>query len=225
MAPTLPHDVSLTGMDIQDRLWNYRFSDSSVRDQVVQPVTFYKGSVTAMPSEWTSTFAFIHQRFLNAGLKRSDWSAAICELYRCLRPGRYLQLTEYGRVDGGPCVERWGAHVYRLFDKLDLWLDAPRHLSEILSEAGFVDVERIEWTIPLATGDSLTEQGAADEIGNMTTEAIRQAFKTVLDGFIRNGWNKEEIEGVFRDLEGEWLKPPEGVECSFLYYTFIARKS
>lgn len=89
---TLPPSAQLHGIDVDARFFP---------DIVSENIILSMASVTDMPSHWTNHFGLVNQRFLVASLKRQEWTRAIAEIHRVLRPGGWVQLIEPEEYEGG----------------------------------------------------------------------------------------------------------------------------
>lgn len=107
-------------------------------------VHFTVESVTSLPSQWTDQFDLVNQRFLFGALRNHEWVQAISEMHRVLKPGGAVQLVELIFMSPPPpnaiYAKRQQEYQRKLFDDLDLMLDAAERLPQLLVDAGFVNV-------------------------------------------------------------------------------------
>jgi hypothetical protein len=198
----------MTGIDITDRL----FPTSSEYGNLF----FMKGTVLSLPSAWSSTFTFTHQRLLIAALQKSEWSAALSEIYRSLKPNGWVQITEIDRLEGGPKVQAFQRTKEAMYAKVGLLPDCVEHIPRLLQEAGFAYAEKSGMTerrIPLGNWEG--------KIGQMAKKNFSKIYRSLKDAFARHGWTREDIDRMVDEMEEEW---EERRDCVVRMCTFVARK-
>jgi ubiquinone/menaquinone biosynthesis C-methylase UbiE len=209
VASILPASISLTGVDIQDRLWSPSLVSSYPN------ISFQLETVTSLPAEWSDTFSLVQQRLLMAALKKQEWYQAIAEIYRVLKPGGWVQLTETTPLSSkGPMYKLVHPEVIVLWEKTGFWLEIEANLPSLLSNEGFQEIQIVKRPLPLSKGGGKTEE--------MSRQNYREAFLALVAVFVENGWEKEEIEGKIRAMVDEW----DTVENQAMIYTttVVAKK-
>lgn len=144
LSKEVDSSISLVGADISSTM----FPDSHPRN-----VQFVETSVTNMPEKWTETFDFINQRFLIAALTATQWAVALKELYRVLKPGGTIQITELHSFNPVGEGLRKSGEVWKKFMSL---LEEKGHLSDsgyrikdFARNAGFENVEESVQRAPI----------------------------------------------------------------------------
>ncbi|KIM77215.1 hypothetical protein PILCRDRAFT_825559 [Piloderma croceum F 1598] len=84
-AAQLPPTVQIHGIDITSGLFPTSYPDN---------IRFTVHSVTSLPESWTSSYNFLHQRFLIGGLTKDMWKSATMEMFRVLVKGGWIELLE-----------------------------------------------------------------------------------------------------------------------------------
>jgi ubiquinone/menaquinone biosynthesis C-methylase UbiE len=199
----------MTGIDITDRLFP--------KNSEYGNIFFTKGTVLSLPSAWSSTFTFVHQRLLIAALQKSEWSVALSEIYRSLKPNGWVQITEIDRLEGGPKTQTLQRTKKAMYEKVGLLPDCVEHIPRLLREAGFTYVEEsgmTERVIPLGNWEG--------KIGQMAKKNFSKIYRSLKDAFARHGWTREEIDQMMDETEAEW---EERRDCAIRICTFVARKS
>ncbi|KAF9563390.1 S-adenosyl-L-methionine-dependent methyltransferase [Agrocybe pediades] len=209
-AQQITANVDMHGIDIESRLFPRSHPSN---------MCFSKASVTSLPSEWTSTFAFVHQRLLVAALQKPDWERAIGEMHRVLTPGGWVQLDEVGSWKAGPTTAFHQTLVQQLFRAKGLVLDCATYIPAMLEQAGFVNISVQERSIPLGKwAGNHGADGAANFIG------VFRAMKTPILkagglGFVQS---EAEFDTLLDKVEREWDQT-KGAEIKF--YIFSAQKA
>lgn len=196
MASSLSPYSILHGIDISSRQFPNEKPDN---------VTFSVGSVLALPEGWEKKFHIVHQRLLNAALKASEWPVAVRELYRVLQPGGWVQLGE---------IQEWPASLGResaigrhmrahlkFLRSREIDIDVGRGLSDLLRDAGFVNISAKIVQIPM--GKSWGPLGID---GSRNLEGVLRAAKIPMmsDGGFGAAATEEEYDKLVDDVVKEW---------------------
>lgn len=222
LAQTLPPTVSFTGIDIQTRL---------VPVQHPSNVAFFTHSVTDLPKSWSNSFKLVNQRLLTAALTAEQWKSALRESYRVLVPGGWIQLLETGpetKSCSGPNMKRIVDSLIILYGMRGLVPDIQHSIGQLLSEAGFINVQTQTVGLPRpapvqqqdADSNSM-ECAAADERDHRKTGLayIAAAKRGLLT--TGNFESEEEFDKVLEGMEKEWAAWPSARGClrhwSFTY--------
>ncbi|KAJ7272068.1 S-adenosyl-L-methionine-dependent methyltransferase [Mycena haematopus] len=215
LAATIDSSVPLIGVDIESRL----FPASPPKN-----IEFRVESVTNLPSEWTNTFSFVHQRLLILALQVPQWPQAIQEIFRVLRPGGWVQLAEStpwheGKYPGKPCMEKLTAMYRRVAEARNLYVDCAYDIPKMLEAAGFVDIQSEsraqlmgKWAgeigVAFAKNHVAVLRGIktpvleAGGFGYVTSEA---EYDQIADGLAKE-W--DEIPGTDKDFIITWARKP-----------------
>ncbi|KAF7322474.1 hypothetical protein HMN09_00025800 [Mycena chlorophos] len=207
--------VQMTGVDIESRL----FPSSPPKN-----VSFQIGSVLELPKEWSNTFTLVHQRLLIAALQIPQWPQALGEVYRVVRPGGWVQITETtawipGAYPGRPNLEKvsrlWGA----LAAQRNLHAECARDMPRLLANAGFVDIRQESREIRV--GKWAGENGVAMKKNYLQ---VLQGMKTPIlqAGGFGIVSSEAEFEALVEGLGHEWEVPR--VEKDFEFFVYWAQK-
>ncbi|KAJ7191882.1 S-adenosyl-L-methionine-dependent methyltransferase [Mycena pura] len=201
LAASVDPSVSIVGVDIESRL----FLTSPPKN-----IELRLESVVNLPSEWTDTFALVHQRLLMIALQISQWPVALREIYRVLRPGGWVQLGEStawieGQYPNKPCMEKLVAMYRCLTNSRNLYIDCADAIPSMLEAAGFVDIQR-ESQMP-QMGKWAGELGVASRINHV---GVLRGIKTPIlkAGGYGHVTSEKEYDALLEGLEREWDETP-----------------
>ncbi|KAJ7709595.1 S-adenosyl-L-methionine-dependent methyltransferase [Mycena rosella] len=188
-------------------------------------IEFRVESVTKLPADWTDTFSFVHQRLLLIALQVPEWPIALCELYRVVRPGGWVQLAEStawpeGTYPGKPCMEKLVAMYRRLISSRNIYIDCAQDMPAMLEAAGFVDVQsesRMQrmgkWAGEIGVANRVNHVGVFRGIKTPVLEAggyglvnSEAEYDELLDGLERE-W--DEIPGTDKEFIIFWARKPK----------------
>ncbi|KAJ3839484.1 S-adenosyl-L-methionine-dependent methyltransferase [Lentinula raphanica] len=203
-----PPTVSLTGIDISSRLFPANYPSNT---------TFSTQSVTTLPETWSNKFTLVNQRLLTGALTKEQWTDALKELYRVLKPGGWIQLMETGptpKAYSGPKMCRM----------VDTWASLYRHrglvpeiqdiLKQLLLETGFVKVQKRTVPLPLSPGMEDYEEHKKNIVGFFL--AAKKPF--LMTGEFGSG---EEFDKALKEMQDEW---DTSSDCWWEWAVFHASK-
>ncbi|KAJ3573321.1 hypothetical protein NP233_g2513 [Leucocoprinus birnbaumii] len=99
LAKVTPVEVELVGIDISASFF-------PAPETIPPNLTFKQMSIASLPTEWTNKFTLVHQRFLFAAMRFSEWVTAIGNIYNVLQPGGWFQLFEIDDwISTGPMLK------------------------------------------------------------------------------------------------------------------------
>ncbi|KIK61406.1 hypothetical protein GYMLUDRAFT_42990 [Collybiopsis luxurians FD-317 M1] len=193
-------------------------SDKQFARNYPSNLQFSLHSVTDLPVEWSTRFAYAHQRLLIAAMNDSLWRKAISELFRVLAPGGWVELVEIEAKDVhwdvGPSSTKVQSILTSLYGEKGVICDLGAYLPTLLKEAGFVEVQCVARNSPLGpSGFTGTEWG----------KFWKGLKRNVVDaggyGFVTSG---EEYEQLVDEAVIEWNSNPD--KAYNTYYTILGRK-
>ncbi|KAE9397580.1 S-adenosyl-L-methionine-dependent methyltransferase [Gymnopus androsaceus JB14] len=198
IAKDLPTTISLTGTDIESRLF-------PIHGQHPPNISFLSHSATGLPKSWDNKFKLINQRLLTPALTREQWNLAFREAYRVLAPGGWIQLLEAGPEiklqHSGPNMTRIVDSLIALHDMRGLVHDLPYIVDQLLTNAGFVNVQRKTVCLSPRAGRGNHWDEDSDH-QTIVFAFIRAAKKGLLETNVFE--SEEEFEKVLEGTEKEW---------------------
>jgi SAM-dependent methyltransferase len=146
-------------------------------------------------------FDLVHQRLLVSGLPLAAWPGVVRDLARVTRPGGWVELVEVPWK-----IERAGPAAQRLVDLtkeltaslgLDTAGEVYRSLDEYLRQAGLVNVERREVSVPVGRWGG--------QVGSLMVTDFRAGATRVCEVLQAHGrLSSEEARVLIRDAQEEW---------------------
>ncbi|KAI8048808.1 S-adenosyl-L-methionine-dependent methyltransferase [Syncephalis plumigaleata] len=143
-------------------------------------------------------FDLIHWRHHLTSIPSAHWHYCFSELFRCTRPGGWIQVTESDdrHLECGPIAGAINMLVHRFALVNDVDLELLRHLDDVLRAAGFVNVERTMISLPIGRwGGQVGELLLQDNIEKLQTHR-----KAMLEEGITS---EEEIDWLLAGYERE----------------------
>jgi hypothetical protein len=210
LAEQVPSSVQIQGIDITSKLFPANHPTN---------LHFSINSITSLPGSWTSSFAFVHQRFLVGALTGDTWKTAISKMSRVVMAGGWIELVEM--TGDFPQVGPHSTKVTLLFggimrDKQFLF-HCPIQVPAMLQQAGFVNVRSECRMVPL--GRSAGQDGID---GSTNLAALTDAVKTPILRAAGYGHvhSEAEYDAMVSGAKEEWLSS----DVEFPFYTIYAQK-
>lgn len=188
-----------------------------------QNVSFYTASITDLPSDWTNRFDLVHQRFLCVALRKEEWVSAIAEIYRVLRPGGWVDLTETGELlIGAPSMKGAQAKLIELSHYLEirsgLLLNCEAHIPTLLEQSGFCNVKVEKRFVGMGKWGGQLGSDHVATLGDAFWSIKEPVMKFGGFGLVNTG---EEFDRVVADATEEWNTIPG---TGRHYFVIIAQK-
>ncbi|KAJ7730733.1 S-adenosyl-L-methionine-dependent methyltransferase [Mycena metata] len=211
LATSVNSSVSMVGADIESQLFPASPPDN---------FEFCVQSVTRLPADWSNTFSLVHQRLLIFALQTHEWPVALREIYRVLRPGGWIQIDEStpwyeAQYRGKPYMEKLTALVGCVARARDLYVDCTDNMSEMLGQAGFVDIR---------TEAATQELGKwAGEAGVANRDNLVGVFRGLKTPVLQAGGfghvsSEAEFDQLLQGLEKEWDEIPGTKKQVFIFW-------
>lgn len=176
-------------------------SDVNLTPNFPPQIHFSIASVTSLPLEWSNKFELVNQRFLSGALLAPEWQKALAEIYRVLKPGGAVQIMELDPrrvVPDTKVATQVCAAMTKACDMLGLQIDVTEHVSELLREAGFVDIVHETKRAPVGK--------MWGETGMQGTLSFAGAFRNLSGIMVKVGLfsSEEEYLRLADKLPEEW---------------------
>ncbi len=188
-------------------------------------VEFIQGDIRRLagtdPRLRLGSLDFVFNRLLICGM--TDWPGYVREVAALLRPGGWAEMQDCAYVwylNGKVCSDEWAwmKALREGAERKGMDLDCGRNIKGYMEDAGFVDVQVLEYRFPWWT------EGAEgrEETRKLSEHAINEWWRLwwhlipkMVDGL---GYGKGDIEDLQNDLK-ERTKAEVGKEMTF-YSTF-----
>ncbi|KLO08442.1 S-adenosyl-L-methionine-dependent methyltransferase [Schizopora paradoxa] len=190
LAKTVPNTVQVFGTDI---------SSNNFPETLPANVHMSIASSTSLPQEWSNKFNFVHQRFLLIALRRKQWTEALSEIFRVLKPGGAVQVVESSpSMSKGPAMEEAYRLLKEFFDRVGLFVDVAENVDKLLGAVGFEDVKVVTGQLPVGK-----KWGSSGEQG---TRALKPGFHKMASPMLAMGLINSESEylQMLDKMEAEW---------------------
>ncbi|CAM1511879.1 Fc.00g093920.m01.CDS01 [Cosmosporella sp. VM-42] len=163
--------------------------------------------------EWTfadNSLDYVHIRFLAGCIQ--DWTALFKQVYRCLKPGGYIESMEPsaymesddGTVDEGSAMSQWGpifvAGSRKMGRSFTIVQDETQNKS--MAEAGFVDIQEKLYKSPIG---GWPKDERLRQIGQYAQYVMEADFEGLIlyMANILEGWSREQIQVYIAHLRRE----------------------
>lgn len=168
-------------------------------------VQFMVANIVQLPPAWNNRFQLVHQRLLVGALLLTEWPKALEEMYRVLKPGGWVQLTESGEWHSGPATKEMAQIRLALGQVRGLLTDFGRSIPEMLSNAGFINIQVDPRSTPL--GEWAGEHGKQSR-DNMISLFRGMKSRVLDDGGYGLLQSEEDFDRLVHDVEKEWDETP-----------------
>ncbi|KZP00123.1 S-adenosyl-L-methionine-dependent methyltransferase [Calocera viscosa TUFC12733] len=210
-AKSLPAGVTLTGIDIEKKLFPTPLPNTQ----------FLVQSSLDLPQEWSSTFSLAHQRLMVCAFTEDAWQSNISGFYRCLKPGGVLQLLEIDvlrvmpdDLPTPPLTTRWMKALVSLCQSRNIGPQAIVNISDTLNKAGFEDIHMQKK--PLYQNGEAGKEARDASIGSQ--RALK--FPFLKAGGFGIAKTAAEFDAFMDNMEDEWATS----EFAWLWMSWTARK-
>ncbi|KAI9322668.1 S-adenosyl-L-methionine-dependent methyltransferase [Dichotomocladium elegans] len=142
-------------------------------------------------------FGYIHQRLVIAGIKKNDWPKVIENLKLTLKPGGWIELTEISFVQMnnlGPITESGNNITFKVLAAGGMDPDLGSNLMQMLSDAGFINIQKRTFDAPLNHGGKIGELFWNDFEELM--KSTKSAYASVHPEFEEPGVHEKFIKDV-----------------------------
>lgn len=152
-----------------------------------------------------------------SALRRIEWPIALSEIYRVVRPGGWVQLGEYGALQGGPFTERHMRMQREVYKLRGLDRDITRDLPALLKASGFTNINEEKRLIPVGVW-----AGRLGEDGRDMSIAYTRAIRTnVLKERGEFAQSEDEYDRTVDSLAKEW---DDTKGAGYEFYIFYAQR-
>lgn len=214
LAKILPASSTLHGLDVSTAL----FPDTSAHPNV----HFHQRSITVLPPDWSSSFDLVSQTLLTPALTTDEWELALAEIYRILKPGGHVQLSdadwEQRYSSTGPGGRELNSLMLALAARHQLMPDFSRKVPWLLRKFGFHDITIETRLMPV--GRTLGPDGIH---GEMVMKNALHVFKDAVLrlGGLENARTEQDFASLAASLEDDWAS---GLAGASGYYVICATK-
>ncbi|KAI8380548.1 S-adenosyl-L-methionine-dependent methyltransferase [Choanephora cucurbitarum] len=197
----------------------YGVDASCVFPENVKPanVEFAIGNIAKHIPHEDCTFDYVHQRLLVVGLTKDDWTNALQEHFRILKPGGYIELIEPGfkqLFTAGPCLNLLLDTLKKSTASRGIELEIGEELEDRVRKAGFENIHVKKLEIPLNHGG---------KIGDLLWDDYRHAFMN-LKGSMAKTNPEFEVESAYEAHLSECAKEAQRSKAHLEWFIVYAQK-
>jgi SAM-dependent methyltransferase len=201
------YNVHVDAVDINTKFFPRQFPPN---------ITFSEISVTNLPPSWTGRFDLVHQRVMLSALTTSDWSKALSQYLRVLRPGGSAQFSEGVFIWADTAAgQRHKAFLQALTNKSGHIWDIALKLPTILTQVGFVNVHAEKKNFRMGP------KGAGPDVAEARA-CLGGALRAMKGAGVQSGTiGPAEFDAMMDDIEKEW---DQGIGANMQLVVVHARK-
>jgi ubiquinone/menaquinone biosynthesis C-methylase UbiE len=203
----------VVGLDVSTTLLNYARAQAKTQNRT--NAIFVHGNVLNPLEFADQEFDLVNIRFAVAFLLREAWPYVLRELFRILRPGGVIHITEIDTIsiNHSPALEQLNSYLYLTLHKLGYGFSSDGKtlgitpaLKGLLTDAGFGDIQLFPHTIDFSFHTELHYNQYENYIASSTIMlplviqhgiASEQAYTEVV--------NHMQFEMLQEDFQGTWL--------------------
>jgi hypothetical protein len=156
----------------------------------------------------------VHQQLFNIAVRTEQWPQLCADYYRVLAPGGQIEITEFdgSQLSKGPAAQRMENWIAQYLKQRQLNLADIHKLPQLLTDAGFVDIEHRIVSIP--TGCN------AGKYGQMAWLGWNSYARTMKPLLLEDGVAAWEFEQTML----EWQREVNELPSIAQLYIFSARR-
>nr|KMM66230.1 hypothetical protein CPAG_02570 [Coccidioides posadasii RMSCC 3488] len=168
--------------------------------------------VDDVEEEWeygSRPFDFIHSRYMVFAIR--DMKHLIQQAFNALRPGGWLEVQDFdSRINSpdntirGTCLEYWNKSTVDAFESMGFWTRIGPEYSDLLNDAGFVNIQMKKFPIPLGKWAKDENYKRLGELNvKQLTEVLEAASMAVLtrrDGPSKRYMRCAQAHGMMREI-------------------------
>jgi SAM-dependent methyltransferase len=199
-------DARIVGVDV---------SLQSLPQPLPPPCVFVRANVLEGLPFPDGQFSYTHQRLLVAAIPARSWPEVVRELVRVTAPDGWIELLEISDViqPAGPATRRLFDWIASISRSLGFEMEVVRHLGELLTQAGCVDVVQQDIPVPLGRW--------AGTAGQLLLTDVLHGLSTLKDSYCaRTDTPPEVFDEMLREAAQEW----EQQQARYLFHAAYGRR-
>ncbi|KAJ3573586.1 hypothetical protein NP233_g2343 [Leucocoprinus birnbaumii] len=206
LARIAPTNVELIGIDIQSKIFPSSLS-------IPRNMSFQVNSILELPEDWNNKFTLVHQRLLFTAFTQGEWTTALQNMHRVLKPGGWIQLFEAEKLSkAGPMFKQlqvlWKS-ILASRNINGIWPHGSKTWRKLVEDAGFVDIQVRFYDIPIGRWAGQDGEDMKENVLRIIQALRGPTVENAGFGVIQGGAEGYDkwTQGVIREVDGGAREP------------------
>ena len=206
-------ECEVVGLDVSTTLLNYARARADVQER--KNAVFVQGNVLKPLEFADGEFDLVNMRFATAFLLREAWLPVLQELFRILRPGGIMRITETDNmgVSTSPALEKMLSNVYQMLRIMGYGFSPDNKgycvtpvLKGLLLSAGFEDIKLFPHVIDFSFNAELYQNHYENYVASFSPATLYQISQhgNVTLQELEDTLNHLHVEMLQKDFQGLW---------------------
>jgi ubiquinone/menaquinone biosynthesis C-methylase UbiE len=206
-------ECEVVGLDVSTTLINYARARAAVQER--RNAVFVQGNVLKPLEFADGEFDLVNIRFATAFLLRDAWLPVLREMFRILRPGGTMRVTETDTmgISTSPALEKMLGYVYQMLRIMGYGFSSDNKgyaitsaLEGLLTSAGFEDIRLFPHMIDFSFDAELHQNHYENYLASFSPSTFQRISEHGIATLqeLEDILNRLRVEMLQKDFQGMW---------------------